>query len=237
MPLGANTGGARGDSHVREISDGGGVATGQMRSGASSRLLPRGQPEPVANTMVERHDRLNMPAFLASVGVGSTPVLYARGAGIFTQGEACEHVWHIQSGTVKLSVVSTVGKEAVVAVLGPGDFLGEAGLAGVPSHGYSATALVPSAILMIGKAQMLRLLHEHHALSDRFIAHMLARNIRIEEELVDHVFSSSEKRLARTLLRLAREGTEDTPACLLPKMSQGTLAEMVGTTRSRINFF
>ena len=152
--------------------------------------------------MASQHDTLNVPAFLASVGVPKTIVQYGRGDAIFTQGDPCEDVWYIESGHVKLSVLSKVGKEAVVAVLGPGDFLGEGGLAGQPSHLSSATAITPSAIGAIGKHTMLGLLHKQHAMSDRFIAHMLARNIRFEEDLIDHLFNSSEKRLARTLLLL-----------------------------------
>jgi CRP/FNR family cyclic AMP-dependent transcriptional regulator len=164
-------------------------------------------------------------------------VQYARGAGIFTQGDTCEHVWHIESGTVKLSVLSPVGKEAVIAILGPGDFLGEACLAGMPSHTGSATTLSTSTLLVVANKQMLEVLHAHHAMSDRFIAHMLARNLRVEEDLIDHLFNSSEKRLARTLLLLARYGQPDTPDLVVPRISQTTLAEMVGTTRSRVNFF
>ena len=129
------------------------------------------------------------------------------------------------------------GKEAVVAILGPGDFFGEGCMAGQPVRMGSATAITPSTVLVIEKSEMLKVLHEQHALSDRFITFMLARNIRIEEDLVDQLFNSSEKRLARTLLLLARYGKEDKPHGVLPKVSQETLAEMIGTTRSRVNFF
>ena len=138
---------------------------------------------------------------------------------------------------VKLSVVSSTGKEAVVAMLGPGDFLGEACLAGQPLRVGTATAVVPTAALRILKHEMIRTLQEQQAFSDRFIAHMLLRNIRIGEDLIDQLFNSSEKRLARTLLLLARYGKEDTTPRVLPKLSQETLAEMIGTTRSRVNFF
>jgi CRP/FNR family cyclic AMP-dependent transcriptional regulator len=138
---------------------------------------------------------------------------------------------------VKLSVVNEVGKEAVVAMLGPGDFLGEGCLAGQPVCMATATAIVPTSILFIEKNEMMRVLHAEHALSDRFISHMLTRNIRIEEDLIDQLFNSSEKRLARTLLLLARYGKEDQPHGVLPKVSQETLAEMIGTTRARVNFF
>jgi len=176
-------------------------------------------------------------AFLDSSGIAKTLVEYERGASIFTQGDACEDVLYIQTGGVKLSVLSKTGREAVVAMLGPGDFFGEGCLAGQAVRMGSATALTPSVILLVGKEKMVRLLHQQHAMSDRFIAHMLSRNIRIEEDLIDQLFNSSEKRLARTLLLLARYGKQDKPARAVPKVSQATLAEMVGTTRSRVNFF
>ena len=162
---------------------------------------------------------------------------YKRNDVIFSQGEVCRHVLYIQSGGVKLSVLSKTGREAVVAMLGEGDFFGEGCLAGQRVRMGSATAQVPSAILRVGKAQMVKLLHKQHEMSDRFISHMLARNIRIEEDLIDQLFNSAEKRLARTLLLLARYGKQDQPASVVPKISQETLAEMIGTTRSRVNFF
>ncbi len=179
----------------------------------------------------------NAQAFLDSSGLAKTIVQYGRGETIFTQGDACEDVLYIQTGGVTLSVRSKTGREAVVAMLGPGDFFGEGCLAGQLVRMGSATAITPSVILLVGKDKMVRLLHKQHAMSDRFISHMLSRNIRIEEDLLDQLFNSSEKRLARTLLLLARYGTEDKPARVVPKISQETLAEMVGTTRSRVNFF
>ena len=179
----------------------------------------------------------NVQAFLDSAGLAKTIIQYGRDEVIFTQGDASEHVLYVQSGGVKLSVVSKTGKEAVVAMLGPGDFFGEGCLAGQPVRMGSATAMTPSAILRVEKAQMVRLLHRQHDMSDRFIAHMLTRNIRIEEDLIDQLFNSSEKRLARALLLLARYGNQDAPARAVPKISQETLAKMVGTTRSRVNFF
>jgi CRP/FNR family transcriptional regulator, cyclic AMP receptor protein len=176
-------------------------------------------------------------AFLDSSGVAKTVVEYGRGETIFTQGDACEDVLYIQAGGVKLSVLSKTGREAVVAMLGPGDFFGEGCLAGQPMRVGSATAITPSVILAVGKARMIRLLHQQHAMSDRFISHMLARNIRIEEDLIDQLFNSSEKRLARALLLLARYGKQDKPVRAVPRISQETLAEMIGTTRSRVNFF
>jgi CRP/FNR family cyclic AMP-dependent transcriptional regulator len=179
----------------------------------------------------------NAQAFLDSAGIAKKIVEYRRSAVIFTQGDPCEHVLYIQKGGVKLSVLSKAGREAVVAMLGPGEFFGEGCLAGQSVRMGSATALADSTILLVDKVQMVRLLHKQHALSDRFIAHMLARNIRIEEDLVDQLFNSSEKRLARTLLLLARYGKHDQPVRAVPTISQETLAEMIGTTRSRVNFF
>jgi CRP/FNR family cyclic AMP-dependent transcriptional regulator len=179
----------------------------------------------------------NAQAFLDSAGMPKTVVDYGRGESIFTQGDACEDVLYIQSGGVKLSVLSKTGREAVVAMLGPGDFFGEGCLAGQPLRMGSATAITPSVILFVSKDKMVRLLHQQHGMSDRFISHMLSRNIRIEEDLIDQLFNSSEKRLARALLLLARYGKPDKPARVVPRISQETLAEMVGTTRSRVNFF
>jgi CRP-like cAMP-binding protein len=178
----------------------------------------------------------NAQAFLDSAGIPQTIVKYGRGEAVFTQGEACDHVLYIQSGGVKLSVLSKTGKEAVVAMLGPGDFFGEGCLAGQRRMG-SATAITPSAILRVRKRQMAELLHRQSTMSDRFISHLLTRNIRIEEDLIDQLFNSSEKRLARTLLLLARYGKQAIPVRMVPKISQDTLADMVGTTRSRVNFF
>ena len=179
----------------------------------------------------------NAQAFLDSSGVARKVVEFRRAEAIYTQGDACDSVMYIQKGGVKLSVLSKTGREAVVAMLGPGDFFGEGSLSGQSVRMGSATAMGPSTILVVDKAKMVRLLHQQHTLSDRFIAHMLARNIRIEEDLVDQLFNSSEKRLARTLLLLARYGKQDRPQRALPKVSQETLAEMIGTTRSRVNFF
>jgi CRP/FNR family transcriptional regulator, cyclic AMP receptor protein len=175
--------------------------------------------------------------FLRSVGVGKTILSYQPTDVIFSQGDASDSVLYIQEGAVKLSVQSHGGKEAVVAMLGPGDFFGERALAGHPVRLEAATAMSATTVLSIPKRLMIRLLHDQHALSDRFITFMLARNIRIEEDLVDQLFNSSEKRLARTLLLLARYGKPDQKHRVLPRVSQETLAEMVGTTRSRVNFF
>ena len=180
---------------------------------------------------------LNVLAFLTSAKMAPRSVRFATGAVIFAQGAQANSVFYIQEGGIKLAVLSSAGKEAVVAMLGPGDFFGEGCLAGQPLRMCTAKAVMRSALLRIPKRDMVRLLHQRPEFSDRFIEHMLTRNIRIEEDLVDQLFNSSEKRLARTLLLLARYGREDKTSRVLPKFSQETLAEMVGTTRSRVNFF
>jgi CRP/FNR family transcriptional regulator, cyclic AMP receptor protein len=180
---------------------------------------------------------LDVQTFLKSAGVSPRTVRFATGAVVFAQGAQANSVFYVLEGGVKLSVLSSAGKEAVVAMLGPSDFFGEGCLAGQPLRMGTAKAVMRTALLRIPKRDMVRMLHEHQAFSDRFLAHMLTRNIRIEEDLVDQLFNSSEKRLARTLLLLARYGKEDMTPRVLPKLSQETLAEMVGTTRSRVNFF
>ena len=176
-------------------------------------------------------------AFLDSAGAARAGVKYGRGETIFRQGDTGKDVFYIQTGGVKLSVLSRVGREAVVAMLGPGDFFGEGCMAGQSLRMGSATAITPSVIKLVSKRRMTQLLHDEPTMSDRFIAHMLSRNIRIEEDLIDQLFNSSEKRLARALLLLARYGKQDIPVRAVPKVSQETLAEMIGTTRSRVNFF
>ncbi|MGB2671356.1 MAG: Crp/Fnr family transcriptional regulator [Candidatus Acidiferrum sp.] len=176
-------------------------------------------------------------AFLDSAGVARKVKQFKPAEVVYAQGTPAESVMYLQSGGVKLTVVNEVGKEAVVAILRPGDFFGEGCMAGQSVRFGTATAIALTTALVIEKSEMFKVLHEEHALSDRFIRFMLARNIRIEEDLVDQLFNSSEKRLARTLLLLARYGKEDQPHGLLPKVSQEVLAEMVGTTRSRVNFF
>jgi len=179
----------------------------------------------------------NAQAFLDSAGLARKVVEYRKSENIYTQGESAENVLYIQKGGIKLSVNNEVGKEAVVAILGPGDFFGEGGLAGQLIRIGTATAITPTTLLVIEKKEMIRVLHAEHAFSDRFLAYMLTRNIRIEQDLVDQLFNSSEKRLARTLLLLAQYGQQGQPQTMLPKISQETLAEMIGTTRSRVNFF
>jgi CRP/FNR family cyclic AMP-dependent transcriptional regulator len=179
----------------------------------------------------------NAQAFLDSAGISKKVSEYAPLAVIFAQGDPGDSVMYIQNGAVRLSVLSHSGKEAIVGVLGPGDFLGEGALAGQPIRMGTATAVSATSVLVVPKKQMIQLLHDAPGFSDRFIEYMLQRNIRIEEDLVDQLFNSSEKRLARTLLLLARYGKEDKPQAVLPKLSQEMLAEMIGTTRSRVNFF
>jgi CRP/FNR family transcriptional regulator, cyclic AMP receptor protein len=185
----------------------------------------------------KRDAAFDVQAFLDSAGAARKVVTYDPGDVVFSQGDPCGTVMYIQRGSIKLSVLSHAGKEAVVAVLGAGDFFGEGALADQPVRIGTATAMTESAVLVIEKHEMIRVLHEHHAFSNRFIAYMLARNIRVEADLVDQLFNSSEKRLARTLLLLARFSKGDGPQRVLPKVSQEMLAEMVGTTRSRVNFF
>ncbi|HXM95893.1 MAG TPA: Crp/Fnr family transcriptional regulator [Candidatus Dormibacteraeota bacterium] len=176
-------------------------------------------------------------AFLDSAGVARKVVEYRRSQKVYSQGDRATSVMYIQKGGVKLSIVNEVGKEAVVAILGSGDFFGEGCLAGQTICMGTATAITNTTALTIGKNEMVRVLHEEHAFSDRFISYILGRNIRIEEDLVDQLFNLTEKRLARTLLLLARYGKEPPPEKMLPKVSQEMLAEMIGTTRTRVNFF
>ena len=185
----------------------------------------------------KRKPPFDAQAFLDSAGVSRTVVTFRKGEKVFSQGDLCDNVLYIQAGGIKLSVISKAGREAVVAMLGAGEFFGEGCLAGQAVRMGSATAVVASTILVVDKEEMIDLLHEQHTFSDRFITHLLARNIRIEEDLIDQLFNSSEKRLARTLLLLARYGKHDEPVREVPAVSQETLAEMVGTTRSRVNFF
>jgi CRP/FNR family cyclic AMP-dependent transcriptional regulator len=175
--------------------------------------------------------------FLQSVGASRRVEEFRKKQVIFSQDDRADSVMYIQKGSVKLTVVNEEGKEAVVAIFGPGDFFGEGGMAGQTVRMGTATAIAPTTVLIIEKDEMTRVLHAEHDLSDRFIVHMLARNIRVEADLIDQLFNSTEKRLARTLLLLARYGKEDQPERVLQKVSQETLAEMIGTTRSRVNLF
>jgi CRP/FNR family transcriptional regulator, cyclic AMP receptor protein len=178
----------------------------------------------------------DVESYLDATGPARKIVKYRAGDVVFSQGDPGNDVRYVQKGAIKLSVLSRIGKEAVVAMLAPGDFFGEGALAGQPVRIGTATAVVASHVLIIEKQAMIRLLHGEPAFSDRFISYMLTRNMRIEADLVDQLFNSSEKRLARTLLLLARYGQAN-PQRTLPKISQETLAEMIGATRSRVNFF
>ena len=182
-------------------------------------------------------NELNAQAFRDWAGVAREIVAYRRSETIFSQGDVGDTVFYIQKGGVRLSAVSKAGREAVVALLRAGDFVGEGCLAGQSVRMATATAMTPTTGLVIAKNEMFRVLHAEHALSDRFIEYMLSRNRRIEADLFDQLFNSSEKRLARTLLLLARYGQQDKPQRILPKISQARLAEMVGTTRAHVNVF
>jgi CRP/FNR family cyclic AMP-dependent transcriptional regulator len=187
--------------------------------------------------VTKRTRPFDVRAFLDSSGAAREIVEFRPNTVIYRQGDPADAVMYLQKGRVKLSVVSTEGKEAVVGMLGRGDFFGEGCLAGQPLRMGSVTAMVATTVLMIEKQTMVGLLHEQQALADVFIAYILARNIRIEEDLVDQLFNSSEKRLARILLLLSQYGKQDESQRIIPKVSQEVLAEMVGTTRSRVNFF
>jgi CRP/FNR family transcriptional regulator, cyclic AMP receptor protein len=184
-----------------------------------------------------KRSTFNAEAFLNSAGLARTITEFGKKETLFSQGDPCKNIMYIQKGEVKISVVSETGKEAVVAMLGSGDFIGEGGLAGQPLRMSTATAVTPVTALVIENEEMFKVLHSESAFSDRFITYMLERNVRIEEDLIDQLFNSSEKRLARALLLLARYGKQDKPQRVLPKIPQETLAEMIGTTRSRVNFF
>jgi|ERR1700693_640740 len=222
-----------------------GISTAiDLRSaGVKSRLAAAPRPWP-SNTrfktfkteLGEKHP-FDAQAFLDSAGVARKVVEYGSTEMVFTQGDSATSVLYIQKGGVKLTVVNQIGKEAVVAILGPGDFLGEGCLTGQPQRVETAATITPSTILVIEKPEMIRLLHAEQALSDRFIKHVLSRSIRFEEDLVDQLFNSAEKRLARTLLLLARYGKQDRPEKMVPGISQEVLAEMIGTTRPRVNYF
>jgi CRP/FNR family transcriptional regulator, cyclic AMP receptor protein len=179
----------------------------------------------------------DLKVFLSKANGGRTREDYDENRVIFSQGDPADAVFYIQKGKVKLTVVSTQGKEAVVAILGPGDFFGEGCLAGQSLRMATAHSMSMCSIMKLEKADVIRVLHEEPSFSEMFIAHLLSRNIRIEEDLVDQLFNSSEKRLARVLLLLANFGKEGTPQTVIPKISQETLAGIIGTTRSRVSFF
>jgi CRP-like cAMP-binding protein len=185
----------------------------------------------------QKKSAFDVQVFLESVGTSRRVEEFRKKEAIFSQGEAADTVMYVQKGSVKLTVVNESGKEAVVAILGAGEFLGEGAMAGQTVRMGTATAVAPTTVLIIGKDEMIRVLHAENSLSDRFIMHILERNIRVEADLIDQLFNSTEKRLARTLLLLARYGKEGQPERVVQKVSQETLAEMIGTTRSRVNLF
>ena len=187
---------------------------------------------------LRREKAFRPAAFLASAGVGRTIVDLKKGQRIFSQGDAATAVFYVQTGKIKLSVISKRGKEATIALLGTGNFLGEECIAAMQLQRVAtATALIPSTLLRIERAEMVRVLHQEQLFSEVFVSYLLARNARVQEDLVDQLFNSSEKRLARALLLLAQFGKEGKPETVIPKISQETLADMIGTTRSRVSFF
>jgi CRP-like cAMP-binding protein len=201
-----------------------------MKVAANSRITQ-------AKPKLKEKNAFNSQDSLDSTSLVTRSVEYRTSQRIYTQGDRTTAILYIQRGSVKLSVVNPVGKEAVAAILGAGDFIGEGGLVGQSVRVRTATAMIPTTLLVIEKKEMIRGLHTDHEFSDRFISYMLSRNIRTEEDLIDQLFNSSEKRLARALLLLAHYGSQDPPQTVLPKISQEVLAEMIGTTRSRVNLF
>jgi CRP/FNR family cyclic AMP-dependent transcriptional regulator len=186
---------------------------------------------------MEQRSSFEPKSFLAKVGEGRSISTYRKDQIVFVQGDPADAVWYIRKGKVKVTVVSEQGKEAVVAILGPDEFCGEGCLAGQPRRMATATAMTECEIMRLEKGAIIRVLHDEPAFSEMFVAHLLARTIRVEEDLVDQLFNSSEKRLARALLLLANFGKEGRPEPIIAKVSQETLAEMIGTTRSRVSHF
>src|SRR5580692_8765523 len=208
----------------------------RMASSAVRRLSVKASPHSGRNAKASG-PTFDVKLFLDSAGLGRKVAKFEKNATVFAQGDAAKNVMYIQEGGVKLTVVNKSGKEAVVAILGPGDFFGEGCLAGQSVCMATASTVARTTVLRIEKGEMVRVLHAEHEFSDRFITYMLSRNIRVEQDLVDQLFNSSEKRLARALLLLARYGAGDQPQKVITKVSQEMLAEMIGTTRSRVNFF
>jgi CRP/FNR family transcriptional regulator, cyclic AMP receptor protein len=191
----------------------------------------------MARAKSAKKPRFEVEKYLRTAGVERKILNYTKGQTIFSQGEACHEVMYLQRGGVKLSITSSAGKEAVIAMLDAGEFFGEGAIAGQPMRVATAVATEATSVLLIAKQEMIRVLHDEHEFSDRFVAYMLQRNVRVEEDLTDQLFNSSEKRLARALLLVARYGKEDQPEKVIARISQETLAEMIGTTRSRVSFF
>jgi CRP/FNR family cyclic AMP-dependent transcriptional regulator len=220
------------------------AAARQQASMAKQRgkTLARGMPGAadivIPRTPVKKLRLFDPGVFLAQAGLGRTIIDLKKRQIVFSQGDAAEAIFYIQRGKIKLTVISKGGKEATIALLGEGNFLGEECIAGSQRRRMAtAVAITESTVLKIDRKEMVRTLHEQHALSDIFVSYLLARNTRVQEDLVDQLFNSSEKRLARTLLLLAQIGKKGEPETVIPKISQEVLAEMVGTTRARVNFF
>ena len=207
------------------------------REGPTDRKVPLKLGAIKQRAVAKKPRDFDPQAFLSTIGEGRKLVLFQRKQGIFTQGDTADAVFYVQTGEVKLTVVSTSGKEATIGILGEGDFFGEGSLAGQAVRMCSATAMTDSTVLRVERKAMMETLHREHELSDMFVAYLLARNIRYEADLVDQLFNSSEKRLARILLLLAHFAKEGKPEAVVPKISQQMLAEMIGTTRSRVSFF
>jgi CRP-like cAMP-binding protein len=210
----------------------------KQRSETHSRGMAKAADVLIPRTPLKKIRLFDPSAFLEQAGLGRTIVDLKAGQIVFSQGDPAEAVFYIQRGKVRVSVISSGGKEATIALLREKDFLGEECIANSqPMRMATATAMSESAVLKIERQEMVRALHEHHAISDIFVSYLLSRNVRVQEDLVDQLFNSSEKRLARVLLLLAQFGKDATPETVIPKISQEVLAEMVGTTRARVNFF
>jgi CRP/FNR family cyclic AMP-dependent transcriptional regulator len=206
-------------------------------SGARGALVPPRTKSPKSAKSAKKERDFDPKDFLATIGEGRRVLLFPKNRAIFTQGDVADAVFYIHGGQVRLTVVSQSGKEGTVGLLSSGDFFGEGALAGQSHRMGSATALSDCDLLRIEKTAMVSALHREHAFSDLFVGYLLSRNIRYEADLVDQLFNSSEKRLARILLLLAHFGKDGAPQTVIPKISQETLAEMIGTTRSRVSFF
>jgi CRP/FNR family cyclic AMP-dependent transcriptional regulator len=235
------------NSYERACSKDASMSLGGQANGSPRRRKSARQPRVVSTLQTERtgasrsapskqRSAFDPREFLATIGEGRKSVLFRKKHAIFTQGDRADAVFYIQTGKVRLTVASKTGKEATIGILGNGDFFGEGSLVGQALRMGSATAMMDSAVLQIDKKAMMKALHREHEFSDLFVAYLLSRNIRYEEDLVDQLFNSSEKRLARILLLLAHFGKDGVPETVVPKISQEMLAEMVGTTRSRVSF-
>lgn len=209
-----------------------------QKSSSTQKAPVNGRRKRKLFSVPKKAKRFDAAAFLTEVGIGRTIIELSAKSNLYSQGEPAESVFYIQKGRVKLAVVSVQGKEATVAVLGPGNFVGEECVAGLRSlRVAAAVAMTDCTVMRITRKEMMRVVREEHAFADVFVAYLLSRNSRMQEDLVDQLFNSSEKRLARALLLLANFGKEGKPEPVIPKISQEMLAEMIGTTRSRVSFF